>query len=154
MPVSESAPGRFGLDYPSTAYAAPAFSVGSITLRASAALSNTTSSTASGTQYNYAGARGLVIYSDITAAGTSGTGALTIRIQEYLTVGDTWMDSTGAAFPATTALGQRSLYLYPGIAETANTEVSRAVPPAWRVQADASSSAGTFTFSVEGWYLE
>ena len=150
MPVP---PGRVMSEYPSTTYAEPSYAFGSITLRASAALANTTSSTAGSSQSNYVGARGVVLYSDITAAGTSGTGALTIRIQEYNELGDVWVDSTGAAFAATTATGQRSLYLYPGIAETANTEVSRAVPPIWRIQSDASSSAGTFTFAVSARYL-
>ena len=150
MPVE---PGRIRLDFPSTALAAPAYGFGSITVRASAALSNTTSSTASSSQSNYIDARGVVLYSDITAAGTSGTGALTIRMQEYAELADTWIDSTGAAFAATTATGQRTLYLYPGMAETVNTEVSRPVAPIWRIQADVSSSAGSFTFSVGARYL-
>ena len=150
MPVE---PGRVRLQYPSTALAGPAYDFGSITLRASAALSNTTSSTAGSSQSNYIGACGLVLYSDITAAGTSGTGALTIRMQEYNEVGDVWIDSTGATFAATTATGQRTLYLYPGMAETANTEVSRPVPPIWRIQSDVSSSAGSYTFAVSGRYL-
>ena len=151
--MSIVAPGRMRLQYPSTSLAAPAYDFGSITLRASAALSNSTSSTNGSSQSNYIGAQGLVLYSDITVAGTSGTGALTIRMQEYAELGDVWIDSTGAAFAATTAVGQRTLYLYPGIAETVNTEVSRPVAPIWRIQADVSSSAGSFTFSVGARYL-
>lgn len=139
--------------YTSTAFADPAFTLGSVTLRASAALANTTSSTASADQYNYLGARGAAIYCNISAAGTSGAGALTVRLQEYDDLAAAYVDSTGATFAATTVISLRTLYLYPGMAETANTEVSRPIPPVWRIQSDASSSAGSFTFSVSARYL-
>lgn len=98
-------------------------------------------------------ALGVVLFLDITAAaGTTPT--LDVKLQMKDPVANEWHDIPGASFAQKTGTGQDTLMLFPGIAETANREVSVVLPPDWRVVATHGADADeTFTFSVSGFYL-
>ena len=141
--------------YPSTVFADPVLTAGSITIRASTTLGpNTTSSTQSAAQYNYTGARGVKLYCNVSVAQTSGTGQLNVVVQEQDELSGNWINSTGLVFAGTTTVATRVLTFYPGIAETANFEASAAVPVPWRTSIDVSSSlTGAVTFSISARYI-
>lgn len=97
--------------------------------------------------------RGVVLFLDITAAaGTTPT--LDVKLQMRDPVANQWHDIPGASFAQKTATGRDSMMLYPGIAETANREVSVSLPADWRAVATLGADADeTFTFSLAGFYL-
>ena len=96
--------------------------------------------------------RGVVLFLEITAAsGTSPT--LDVKLQMRDPVANQWTDIPGAAFAQKTGTGRDSLMLYPGIAETANREISVFVPADWRAVATLGGTSPSFTFSLAGYYL-
>ena len=94
------------------------------------------------------GARGIIIYMEITAvSGTSPT--LDSKVQGYDALGDVWHDITGAVFAQKTGAGSDYLTIYPGIGETSNEAVSDVIPQHIRVHSTlGGSSTPTVTFTL------
>ena len=101
--------------------------------------------------HNY-GAKGVRLF---IKNGTIGTTTLTVKIQVLNPVDDTWIDLPGAVTTAlTTDNDANTLTVYPGIAETANVEISTHLGPIWRVSAALNDGDTTpVTFSVGADYL-
>ena len=99
------------------------------------------------------GARGIIIYMEVTAvSGSSPT--LDSKVQGYDALGDVWHDSTGAVFAQKTGAGNDYLTIYPGIGETANEAVSDVIPALIRVHNTiGGSSTPTVTFSLGGVFI-
>lgn len=94
------------------------------------------------------GARGIHATLDITAAGGT-TPTLDVKFQALDQVSGKWSDITGASFAQKTAASTDTLQVYPGIAEVANREVSRAICRRIRAVATIAGGGGeTFTFSL------
>ena len=117
-----------------------------VTIVSSAALGTTTASTPVASH----GARGIIIYMEVTAvSGTSPT--LDSKVQGYDALGDVWHDITGAVFAQKTGAGSDYLTIYPGIGETANEAVSDVIPALIRVHSTiGGSSTPTVTFRLGG----
>lgn len=98
------------------------------------------------------GARGVRLF---IKNGTIGTTTLTVKIQIMNPVDDSWIDLPGATTAAlSTDNDANTLTVYPGIAETANVEVSTVLGPVWRVVATLSDGdTDSVTFSVGGDYM-
>ena len=96
------------------------------------------------------GARGIIIYMEITAvSGTSPT--LDAKLQGYDALGDVWHDITGAVFAQKTGAGSDYLTIYPGIGETTNEAVSDVIPAIIRVHNTiGGSSTPIVTFTLGG----
>ena len=120
-----------------------------VTIRASSALS-ATGATAPVASH---GARGIIIYMEVTAvSGTSPT--LDCKVQGYDALGDVWHDITGAVFAQKTGAGSDYLTVYPGIGETANEAVSDVIPALIRVHSTlGGSSSPTVTFTLGGVFI-
>ena len=120
-----------------------------VTLRASSAFA----ATAAGDPVASHGARGIIIYMEITAvSGTSPT--LDSKVQGYDALGDVWHDITGAVFAQKTGTGSDYLTIYPGIGETSNEAVSDVIPALIRVHNTiGGSSTPTVTFSLGGVFI-
>ena len=120
-----------------------------VTIVSSAALGTTAASTPVASH----GARGIIIYMEITAvSGTSPT--LDSKVQAYDALGDVWHDITGAVFAQKTAASSDYLTIYPGIGETANEAVSDVVPALIRVHNTiGGSSTPTVTFTLGGVFI-
>jgi hypothetical protein len=116
------------------------------TVRASAIL---TATTQSGTIDNY-GAKGATFFINVTAI--DGTPSITVQVQARDSISGNWKDIPGAVTGAITAVGQTTLTLYPGIAETANTEVSVPLPQKYRL-VYTLTSVTSITFSVSALYI-
>ena len=120
-----------------------------VTIRSSAALGATAASTPVASH----GARGIIIYMEITAvSGTSPT--LDSKVQAYDALGDVWHDITGAVFAQKSGTGSDYLTIYPGIGETTNEAVSDVVPALIRVHNTiGGSSTPTVTFTLGGVFV-
>ena len=120
-----------------------------VTIRSSAALGATAASTPVASH----GARGIIIYMEITAvSGTSPT--LDSKVQAYDALGDVWHDITGAAFAQKSGTGSDYLTIYPGIGETTNEAVSDVIPALIRVHNTiGGSSTPTVTFTLGGVFV-
>ena len=120
-----------------------------VTIRSSAALGATAASTPVASH----GARGIIIYMEITAvSGTSPT--LDSKVQAYDALGDVWHDITGAAFAQKSGTGSDYLTIYPGIGETTNEAVSDVIPALIRVyNTIGGSSTPTVTFTLGGVFV-
>ena len=120
-----------------------------VTIRSSAALGATAATTPVASH----GARGIIIYMEITAvSGTSPT--LDSKVQAYDALGDVWHDITGAAFAQKSGTGSDYLTIYPGIGETTNEAVSDVVPALIRVHNTiGGSSTPTVTFTLGGVFI-
>jgi len=120
-----------------------------VTIRSSSALGATAATTPVASH----GARGIIIYMEITAvSGTSPT--LDSKVQAYDTLGDVWHDITGAAFAQKSGTGSDYLTIYPGIGETTNEAVSDVVPALIRVyNTIGGSSTPTVTFTLGGVFV-
>ena len=120
-----------------------------VTIVSSAALGATAASTPVASH----GARGIIIYMEITAvSGTSPT--LDSKVQAYDALGDVWHDITGAAFAQKSGTGSDYLTIYPGIGETTNEAVSDVVPALIRVHNTiGGSSTPTVTFTLGGVFV-
>lgn len=80
------------------------------------------------------------------------SGTVTVKIQTKDNVSGQWIDLAGATTAALSGSNQTvTLTIYPGLAETANVDVSTVLPQQWRVVATVASAA--VTFSVGGEYL-
>ena len=99
------------------------------------------------------GARGIIIYMEVTAvSGSSPT--LDCKVQGYDALGDVWHDITGAVFAQKTGAGNDYLTIYPGIGETANEAVSDVIPALIRVHSTlGGSSSPTVTFTLGGVFI-
>ena len=99
------------------------------------------------------GARGIIIYIEITAvSGTSPT--LDSKLQGYDALGDVWHDITGAVFAQKTGAGSDYLTIYPGIGETSNEAVSDVIPAIIRVHNTiGGSSTPIVTFTLGGVFI-
>lgn len=90
--------------------------------------------------------KGVEILIDITAI--SGVGAdLTVQVQSKDLAGN-YVDIAGAVTAALTATGQTRLVVYPGIAESANVQVSSVVGRTWRTTATITGTTPSVTFSA------
>ena len=120
-----------------------------VTIRSSSALGATAATTPVASH----GARGIIIYMEITAvSGTSPT--LDSKVQAYDALGDVWHDITGAAFAQKSGTGSDYLTIYPGIGETTNEAVSDVVPALIRVHNTiGGSSTPTVTFTLGGVFV-
>ena len=120
-----------------------------VTIVSSAALGATAASTPVASH----GARGIIIYMEITAvSGTSPT--LDSKVQAYDALGDVWHDITGAAFAQKSGTGSDYLTIYPGIGETGNEAVSDVIPALIRVyNTIGGSSTPTVTFTLGGVFV-
>ena len=120
-----------------------------VTIRSSSALGATAATTPVASH----GARGIIIYMEITAvSGTSPT--LDSKVQAYDALGDVWHDITGAAFAQKSGTGSDYLTIYPGIGETTNEAVSDVVPALIRVyNTIGGSSTPTVTFTLGGVFV-
>ena len=120
-----------------------------VTIVSSAALGTTAASTPVASH----GARGIIIYMEITAvSGTSPT--LDSKVQAYDALGDVWHDITGAAFAQKSGTGSDYLTIYPGIGETTNEAVSDVIPALIRVyNTIGGSSTPTVTFTLGGVFV-
>ena len=120
-----------------------------VTIYSSAALG----ATAATTPVASLGARGIIIYMEVTAvSGTSPT--LDAKVQAYDALGDVWHDITGAVFAQKTGTGNDYLTIYPGIGETANEAVSDVIPALIRVyNTIGGSSTPTVTFTLGGVFV-
>jgi len=107
-----------------------------------------------GSKFLAVGAKGVRFHLDATAvSGTSPS--LTVKIQVYNPVADSYQDLAGAAFAAATAASTQNLTVYPGIAETANVSVSDVISQAYRAVGTVTGSATpTVTASVWAEYLD
>jgi len=101
--------------------------------------------------HNY-GAKGVRLF---ISNGTIGSTTLTVKIQVQNPASGSWVDLPGAVTAALTTDNDLStLTVYPGIAETANVEVSTHLGPVWRVVATLSDGDTTpVTFGVGADYL-
>ena len=99
------------------------------------------------------GARGIIIYMEVTAvSGSSPT--LDCKVQGYDALGDVWHDITGAVFAQKTGASNDYLTIYPGIGETANEAVSDVIPALIRVHSTiGGSSTPTVTFTLGGVFI-
>ena len=120
-----------------------------VTIRSSSALGATAGTTPVASH----GARGIIIYMEITAvSGTSPT--LDSKVQAYDALGDVWHDITGAVFAQKTGTGSDYLTIYPGIGETGNEAVSDVIPAFIRVyNTIGGSSTPTVTFTLGGVFV-
>jgi hypothetical protein len=120
-----------------------------VTIRSSSALGATAATTPVASH----GARGIIIYMEITAvSGTSPT--LDSKVQGYDALGDVWHDITGAVFAQKTGAGSDYLTIYPGIGETSNEAVSDVIPATIRIHNTiGGSSTPTVTFTLGGVFI-
>ena len=120
-----------------------------VTIRSSSALG----ATAATTRVSSHGARGIIIYMEVTAvSGTSPT--LDSKVQGYDALGDVWHDITGAVYAQKTGTGSDYLTIYPGIGETSNEAVSDVIPQHIRVyNTIGGSSTPTVTFTLGGVFI-
>ena len=120
-----------------------------VTIRASSALGATGATDPVASH----GARGIIIYMEVTAvSGSSPT--LDCKLQGYDALGDVWHDITGAVFAQKTGTGSDYLTVYPGIGETANEAVSDVVPALIRVHSTiGGSGTPTVTFTLGGVFI-
>ena len=120
-----------------------------VTIRSSSALG----ATGATERVSSHGARGIIIYMEVTAvSGSSPT--LDCKVQGYAALGDVWHDITGAAFAQKTGTGSDYLTIYPGIGETANEAVSDVIPQHIRVHSTlGGSSTPTVTFTLGGVFI-
>lgn len=104
------------------------------------------------TKYNY-GKKGARFFINVTAAsGTDETMVVKIQAKDHI---GNWIDVPGATTGDITATGQTMLTLYPGMAETANSEVSVPLPREYRfVYTISGTDTPTFTFSIGVSYLD
>lgn len=93
--------------------------------------------------------RGIMVFLDITAkAGTLPT--LDVKLQAKDPVSGQYVDIPGAAFAQKTDVGTDTLLAYPGVAETANREVSTCLPSSFRAVATIGGTSPSFTFTLTG----
>ena len=120
-----------------------------VTIRSSSALGATAATDPVASH----GARGIIIYMEITAvSGSSPT--LDSKVQAYDALGDVWHDITGAVFAQKTGTGSDYLTIYPGRGETANEAVSEVSPAIIRVHNTiGGSSTPTVTFTLGGVFI-
>lgn len=103
--------------------------------------------TTNGADQNNVRHRGVQLVLDITAvSGTAPT--LDVKVQCKDDISDKYVDIPGAAFAQKTAAGTDRLLIYPGVAETANKEISDILPKRWRVVATIGGTTPSFTFSL------
>lgn len=120
-----------------------------LTVFTSAARTTTTN----GSDLTNVGARGVMLVLDVTAAsGTTPT--LDVKLQYKDPVSGKYVDIPGAAFAQKTGTGTDSLLVYPGVAETANREVSTHLGKSWRAVATIGGTTPSFTFTLAGSYLD
>lgn len=93
-------------------------------------------------------ARGLDLFVNTTS---SGSGAVTVKLQRKDPVSGTWFDIADATTGSINDPADVNLTIYPGIAETANVSVSDCLGHIWRVHATVATAA--VTFSVGAIYL-
>jgi len=89
-----------------------------------------------------------------TTSSTAGT--LTVKIQNYDNISDTWYDLDGAATGALADPNDAIITVYPGVAETSydsdpspsNVAVSDHLGLVWRVHATVATAAVTFSIGA------
>lgn len=92
------------------------------------------------------GYRGVLVHVAYTAEGGA-TATLDFKLQYFDSTTGTWEDLTGAALAQMTAVGETDLMVYPGIAATANRQVSVACPR--KIRAVATVGTDNLTFSAD-----
>lgn len=92
------------------------------------------------------GRKGAVVFLDITA--NTGVFTLDVKIQGYDETAGKWIDVVGAAFAQKSGTGHSVVSIYPGIKETANSEISEILPAQIRAHATLGGGGTDVTFSV------
>lgn len=95
--------------------------------------------------------KGVSLILDITVV--SGTPTLDVKLQAKDPISGAYVDIPGAAFAQKTGAGTSMLLVYPGVAETANAEVSTVIPRTWRIAWTIGGGTPSLTFSVGLTYL-
>lgn len=104
----------------------------------------------SDTQRNLYGSRGVQIVLNVTVA--SGTGGLTLTIEQFDPASGSWFAITAAPTAVTATTSTPKVYaVYPNGTATATTNVtaltSTLIPATWRVKVTAGDSS-SYTYSV------
>ncbi len=106
----------------------------------------------SGDLTNPINARGVLLYLNVTAAsGTTPT--LDVKVQHKDSLQAIYVDVPGGAFTQKTGAITDTLVVYPGIAVTANRQVSATIGAVWRIVATIGGTTPSFTFSVTADYI-
>jgi hypothetical protein len=92
--------------------------------------------------------RGLRLYINLTVVNG---GTLTVKVQIFDPASQTWVDFPGATTTALAAVAVTTLTIYPGLAESANVDISDPFSVLWRVVATTATAA--VTFGIGGEYL-
>jgi len=121
----------------------------SVTILASAART----ATFNGVDQTALGHKGVVLSLDITAAsGTAPTLDVSLQIKDAL--GLLYVAMPSASFAQKTGVSTDTLTIYPGVAASANRQVSALMPITWRLVYTIGGTTPSFTFSVSGDYAE
>lgn len=107
--------------------------------------------------YSVVGARGLVLFLNVTAWGGAGA-TLDVKVQALVNAlsggSAVYMDIPGAAFTQKTQAGGATtdiLQVYPHLVESANKKVSFVMPDRYRIVATVGTN--TSTFAIEAMVL-
>lgn len=103
--------------------------------------------TANSPDQSWPGFKAAVFVLDISAV-SGVTPTLDVKIQYQDHISGNYVDIPGAAFAQKSATGTDSLLLFPGVAETANREVSVSQGEVWRAVATIGGGTPSFTFSL------
>jgi hypothetical protein len=95
--------------------------------------------------------KGAIFYFDVSAVA-GGAPSLVFKIQGKNPATGVWSDVPGAITAPLLAIGSKSLMIYPGIAEVANSKVSAILPSAYRI-GYTMAGATSMTFSVSVSYV-
>lgn len=105
------------------------------------------------TQTNF-NAAGIMLWGNVTAvSGTTPT--LTVRVQWSPDGGTNWvdLDTTNAQTASITGTGTFVLRIYPGMATAANASLNSVLPRTWRLAWTIGGTTPSFTFTVQGAYV-
>jgi hypothetical protein len=98
-------------------------------------------------EFDNFGARGIRLFINATI---SGGGTLDVKLQNFDPASAAWYDTpTGASIVQLVATGSIVLTVYPGIATTANKDVSQPLGMRWRVVAVIGTAATTFSIGAD-----
>lgn len=88
-------------------------------------------------------------------ASSGTTPTLDVKVQEYVSGLDAWVDLPGAAFAQLTAVTSAPVRMLVALGVTAATatHVNQAPPRLFRVFADVGGTSASFTFAVAGVFL-
>ena len=92
--------------------------------------------------------KGVRLYINLTVVNG---GTLTVKIQNFDSASQTWVDVPLAVTSALAAVAVTTLTIYPGNTETANQDVATSLGSLWRVVATTATAA--VTFGIGGEYL-